>query len=176
LAGSLIDALGFGVYPLLAAWFVLVLLLLQTRDRGVWLVRLAGWLMLVPATAIVADRWAPPEWSESTAGAGGATAQIPWSAMRSAGAAWCLASSQPSDSCCALSPAQRSHSPGERCRNCDNALRPCFTAWPDPAPERSPPSNRRRNRFARKRRRPHRLRGLFRRRRFCRCRSTTAPP
>jgi S-DNA-T family DNA segregation ATPase FtsK/SpoIIIE len=71
LASALLDALGVGVYPLLAAWFVLVLLLLQRRDRARWCLRLFGWLWLVPATSAAADHWLAPTFGEATTGTGG---------------------------------------------------------------------------------------------------------
>jgi S-DNA-T family DNA segregation ATPase FtsK/SpoIIIE len=59
LAELLCGSLGAAVYPLLAAWFVLVILLLLRRDVLTWLVRLAGWLLLVPAVALAADSLGP---------------------------------------------------------------------------------------------------------------------
>src|SRR5215831_15899557 len=55
LAGALYDALGVAVYVLLASWFVLVVLLFLRRRWLRWLVRLAGWLLLVPCAAVLAD-------------------------------------------------------------------------------------------------------------------------
>src|SRR5207248_3932892 len=52
-------------------WFVLVLLLLVRRRWLRWSLRLAGWLLLVPAVALLAQRWAPPWPGGPAAGAGG---------------------------------------------------------------------------------------------------------
>jgi S-DNA-T family DNA segregation ATPase FtsK/SpoIIIE len=61
LAQSLYDALGVAVYLLLASWFVLVVLLFLRRTWLRWAVRLAGWLVLLPVAAVVAEglaeRW-----------------------------------------------------------------------------------------------------------------------
>ncbi len=63
---ALLGALGLAAYVLLASWFVLIVLLLARRGRGRWSLRLAGWLLLVPAAAALADRvafgdgWPPP--------------------------------------------------------------------------------------------------------------------
>lgn len=61
LASELFDALGSAVYVLLTAWFVLVLMLLVRKSWLRWMRRLAGWLVLVPASAIAAD-WLGPDW------------------------------------------------------------------------------------------------------------------
>jgi S-DNA-T family DNA segregation ATPase FtsK/SpoIIIE len=55
LASFLVDALGIAVYVLLASWFVLVLLLFVRRDIVAWSLRLVGWLLLLPASAVAAD-------------------------------------------------------------------------------------------------------------------------
>jgi S-DNA-T family DNA segregation ATPase FtsK/SpoIIIE len=55
LALALTDALGVGVYVLLASWFVLVVLLFLRRSWLRWSLRLAGWLLLIPAAATGAD-------------------------------------------------------------------------------------------------------------------------
>jgi hypothetical protein len=71
LAQGLIDALGAAVYLLLATWFVLVVLLFLRRSWLTWILRLAGWLLLLPCAAVAAD-WLGPEWSAgSLAGGGG---------------------------------------------------------------------------------------------------------
>jgi len=55
LAAALVDALGLAVHALLAGWFVFVLLLLLRRDLVTWSLRLAGWLVLLPASAVLTD-------------------------------------------------------------------------------------------------------------------------
>jgi S-DNA-T family DNA segregation ATPase FtsK/SpoIIIE len=55
LAALLHQSLGLGVYPLLAGWFVLVLVAFLRRNVLRWLTRLTGWLVLIPAVALVAD-------------------------------------------------------------------------------------------------------------------------
>ena len=57
LAGLLHQHLGVGVYCVLAAWFVLVLLLLVRRNVFAWLVRFSGWLLLIPSLALTAERF-----------------------------------------------------------------------------------------------------------------------
>jgi S-DNA-T family DNA segregation ATPase FtsK/SpoIIIE len=79
LAEELIGAVGMAVYVLLAAWFVLVLLLFLRRAFLTWLLRLFGWLLLVPVTAVVVQRWRL-EWSAAPLeGAGGSVgAWLSW--------------------------------------------------------------------------------------------------
>src|SRR5262249_25574133 len=48
---------GVGVVPWLGAWLVVVLLLLVRRRWLRWSARLAGWLLLVPIAATLADQW-----------------------------------------------------------------------------------------------------------------------
>jgi S-DNA-T family DNA segregation ATPase FtsK/SpoIIIE len=55
LAGQLFAAWGSTVYLLLIIWFVLVLLFLVRRQRGRWLGRLVGWLLLWPWSAVLAS-------------------------------------------------------------------------------------------------------------------------
>ena len=55
---ELIETLGLSVHVLLASWFVLVVLLLMRQRILRWSLRLAGWLGLVPAAAVLADRFA----------------------------------------------------------------------------------------------------------------------
>ncbi len=55
LAQSLYESLGVAVYLLLASWFVLVVLLFLRRTWLRWAVRLAGWLVLLPAAAVLAE-------------------------------------------------------------------------------------------------------------------------
>jgi S-DNA-T family DNA segregation ATPase FtsK/SpoIIIE len=71
-----VSALGLAAYPFLAAWFVAVLLLVLRRAWLTWLLRLAGWLLLVPCTAVLADRW------------GGAWAGAPLEGPGGAAGAW----------------------------------------------------------------------------------------
>jgi S-DNA-T family DNA segregation ATPase FtsK/SpoIIIE len=54
-ARGVADLLGWGVYPTLGAWFVLVLTLLLQGRAGIWCWRLLGWLVLVPATCLAAE-------------------------------------------------------------------------------------------------------------------------
>ena len=80
LGQSLLEALGLAVYVLLASWFVLVVLLLLRQSWGLWTFRLAGWLILLPCAAVLAD-WA--DWYRSGAartGQGGALGT--WLALR----------------------------------------------------------------------------------------------
>src|SRR5437016_4330947 len=55
LARELYAALGSAVYVLLAAWFVVVLMLLVRKSWLRWTGRLIGWLTLLPCTAVAAD-------------------------------------------------------------------------------------------------------------------------
>ena len=71
LAEGLFEALGVAVYVLLASWFVLVIALFLRRDLLRWSARLAGWLLLLPCSAIVADQVGVLSQSPSLAGAGG---------------------------------------------------------------------------------------------------------
>ena len=52
-ARPLVDALGVSVYTLLAAWFMLVVLLVLRQIWWVWAYRFFGWCLLVPGVAIV---------------------------------------------------------------------------------------------------------------------------
>jgi S-DNA-T family DNA segregation ATPase FtsK/SpoIIIE len=61
LARELYAALGSAVHVLLAAWFVLVLMLLVRKGWLRWSGRLLGWLVLLPTTAVAAD-WLGPTW------------------------------------------------------------------------------------------------------------------
>jgi DNA segregation ATPase FtsK/SpoIIIE, S-DNA-T family len=53
----MLETLGVSVYVLLASWFVLVLLIFLRRRFLTWTIRLAGWLLLIPTTAILAHSW-----------------------------------------------------------------------------------------------------------------------
>src|SRR5262245_38464960 len=55
LAQELYEALGCAVYVLLASWFVLVLLIFLRKGIVSWSRRLAGWLLLIPCAAVLAD-------------------------------------------------------------------------------------------------------------------------
>src|SRR5262249_24611170 len=56
-AHGLFGALGLAAHVLLAAWFVLVLLLLLRQRLFTWTRRLVGWLLLVPLSAVLSDRF-----------------------------------------------------------------------------------------------------------------------
>jgi S-DNA-T family DNA segregation ATPase FtsK/SpoIIIE len=71
LAQSLFETLGTAVYVLLASWFVLVLLLFLRRSLLTWTRRLAGWLLLIPCAAVLADAWATTTLSRGWSGNGG---------------------------------------------------------------------------------------------------------
>jgi S-DNA-T family DNA segregation ATPase FtsK/SpoIIIE len=71
LAAALFDTLGVAVYVLLASWFVLVVLLFLRRSWFKWLLRLMGWLLLIPCAAVAAD-YLGPDWLGGTlTGSGG---------------------------------------------------------------------------------------------------------
>jgi S-DNA-T family DNA segregation ATPase FtsK/SpoIIIE len=53
--------LGIAIYPLLAGWFVLALMLFVRRRLGSWSRRLAGWLLLVPGCALAGHYLGLPE-------------------------------------------------------------------------------------------------------------------
>jgi len=72
LAGELYDTLGGSVYVLLGSWFVLVLLLFVRKSFWTWSRRLAGWLLLLPCSAIVADALGPEVLAGPLPGPGGA--------------------------------------------------------------------------------------------------------
>jgi DNA segregation ATPase FtsK/SpoIIIE, S-DNA-T family len=71
LAEELYGALGAAVHVLLATWFVLVLLLLVRGYNLTWLLRLTGWLLLLPCAAVLADWIGPDILGGSLAGGGG---------------------------------------------------------------------------------------------------------
>src|SRR5262249_5260245 len=68
---SLTDALGFAAYLLLAIWFVVVVMLFMRRSWLTWSLRLAGWLLLLPCAAILADIIGPELLGGPIAGPGG---------------------------------------------------------------------------------------------------------
>src|SRR5436190_2092844 len=53
---ELFSALGMAAHVLLGSWFVLVVLLLLRQGLFTWSRRLAGWLLLVPLSALLAER------------------------------------------------------------------------------------------------------------------------
>ncbi len=71
LARELYQLLGLAVYILLAAWYVLVLLLFLRKRWPTWAARLSGWLLLIPAAAVLADQYFPGPAPGSAAGGGG---------------------------------------------------------------------------------------------------------
>src|SRR5262249_15816907 len=71
LAQELYQGLGLTAYLFLAGWLVLGLLLLARRRLVAWFLRLAGWIILVPAAAALADRLRLADMSPSGCGAGG---------------------------------------------------------------------------------------------------------
>jgi DNA segregation ATPase FtsK/SpoIIIE, S-DNA-T family len=56
-ARALVGGFGAAAYCFLATWFVLVLLLFLRRGWLAWGLRLAGWLVLTPCAAVLADRY-----------------------------------------------------------------------------------------------------------------------
>jgi S-DNA-T family DNA segregation ATPase FtsK/SpoIIIE len=86
LAALLLEALGAAAYVLLAAWFVLVLMLFLRRRWWRWLRRLAGWLLLVPCTAMLADLSAEPVGGPLVGGGGALGAWLSALAGSSVGA------------------------------------------------------------------------------------------
>ena len=70
-ARELIDALGVAVYVLTGAWFVLVVLLFLRNTWMMWLRRLAGWLILLPSAAVIADWIGPATMGGPLTGSGG---------------------------------------------------------------------------------------------------------
>jgi S-DNA-T family DNA segregation ATPase FtsK/SpoIIIE len=72
LAQVLTETLGVAVYVLLISWFVLVVLLFLRRGVFTWALRLAGWLLLFPCTAVLADYFGPQVLGGPITGSGGA--------------------------------------------------------------------------------------------------------
>jgi S-DNA-T family DNA segregation ATPase FtsK/SpoIIIE len=71
LAESLYATLGVGVYTLLASWFILVILLFLRKSRLTWLLRLLGWLLLLPCVAVIADHFGHEKIPGPISGPGG---------------------------------------------------------------------------------------------------------
>ena len=59
LAQVLSETFGVAVYVMLMSWFVLVILLFLRRGIFGWTLRLAGWLLLLPCAAALADELSP---------------------------------------------------------------------------------------------------------------------
>jgi S-DNA-T family DNA segregation ATPase FtsK/SpoIIIE len=70
-ARPLVDALGVSVYTLLAAWFMLVVLMVLRQIWWVWAYRFLGWCLLVPCVAVLADWVGPERLSGPPTGGGG---------------------------------------------------------------------------------------------------------
>jgi len=71
LSQQLYGALGAAVHVLLATWFALVLMLLLRGGKPTWLLRLGGWLLLLPCAAVAADWVGPGLVGGPLAGGGG---------------------------------------------------------------------------------------------------------
>ncbi len=71
LAQELYVTLGSAAYVLLVAWFVVALMLLVRKSWLRWSGRLAGWLILLPCTAIIADNLGPDWLQGPIYGSGG---------------------------------------------------------------------------------------------------------
>jgi S-DNA-T family DNA segregation ATPase FtsK/SpoIIIE len=67
----LTEALGVAVYLLLANWFVVVVMLFLRRAWLAWSVRLAGWLLLLPCAAVLAELVGPDLLGGPVSGPGG---------------------------------------------------------------------------------------------------------
>jgi S-DNA-T family DNA segregation ATPase FtsK/SpoIIIE len=70
-ARPLVEALGISVYTLLAAWFMLVVLLVLRQIWWVWAYRFFGWCLLVPGVAVLAEWVGPERLSAPLTGGGG---------------------------------------------------------------------------------------------------------
>jgi S-DNA-T family DNA segregation ATPase FtsK/SpoIIIE len=68
---SLTEALGVAVYFLLANWFVVVVMLFLRRAWFAWSMRLAGWLLLLPCAAVLAELVGPELLGGPVSGPGG---------------------------------------------------------------------------------------------------------
>jgi S-DNA-T family DNA segregation ATPase FtsK/SpoIIIE len=71
LASRLYDAFGIAVYVLLISWFVLSLLLFLRRGFLTWLLRLLGWLLLLPCVAVLGESTGQALVSAPITGGGG---------------------------------------------------------------------------------------------------------
>src|SRR5262249_14646371 len=71
LASTLLGTLGVGIYVLLIAWLVLVVLLFVRRTILLWTLRAAGWLLLIPCVSVWADYLLPDSLARSVSGSGG---------------------------------------------------------------------------------------------------------
>jgi S-DNA-T family DNA segregation ATPase FtsK/SpoIIIE len=71
LAQTLHETFGVAVHIVLAAWFVLVLLLFLRKGTLTWTLRFAGWLLLVPCAAVLADGAGPRYLGGPVWGSGG---------------------------------------------------------------------------------------------------------
>jgi S-DNA-T family DNA segregation ATPase FtsK/SpoIIIE len=79
LAQELVDTLGVAAYVFLGCWFVLVVLLFTRRNVLIWSLRFAGWVLLVPATALAATELRGVWFGEPITGAGGSLgAALAW--------------------------------------------------------------------------------------------------
>jgi S-DNA-T family DNA segregation ATPase FtsK/SpoIIIE len=68
---SLTDALGYAAYLFLATWFVVVVMLFMRRRWLTWSFRLAGWILLLPCAAVIADMIGPDLLGGPITGPGG---------------------------------------------------------------------------------------------------------
>lgn len=71
LAHILNETLGVAVHAMLVSWFVLVILLFLRRGILAWALRLAGWLLLLPCAAVLADELSPQLAHGPMTGSGG---------------------------------------------------------------------------------------------------------
>jgi S-DNA-T family DNA segregation ATPase FtsK/SpoIIIE len=68
---SLTNALGHAAYLFLATWFVVVVMLFMRRRWLTWSLRLAGWIILLPCAAVIADMIGPDLLGGPITGPGG---------------------------------------------------------------------------------------------------------
>jgi S-DNA-T family DNA segregation ATPase FtsK/SpoIIIE len=78
LGRGLTEALGLAVYVLLASWFTLVVMLFQRRAWLAWCFRLAGWLILLPCVAMLAEAVGPDLLGGPITGPGGSLGAYSW--------------------------------------------------------------------------------------------------
>jgi S-DNA-T family DNA segregation ATPase FtsK/SpoIIIE len=71
LAEVLYDALGVAVLVLLIGWFALVVFFVWRRSIWGWILRLCGWLLLLPCAAVIADTLGPERIGGPLIGSGG---------------------------------------------------------------------------------------------------------